>query len=180
MEWAALVRATAALVLLTAAAAKLRRPAGFVQALRGYGVIPAAAAPVAAAAVIAAEAATGALLVLGVASRPGTIAAASLFALFAVVAGAALLRTKTDTDCGCLGGALRLELDWVLVGANLLLAIALAVAASQPVLVSVTTSARSTGATAAIVVWSAGLLFAAIYWLVSYARTVSRLIARVL
>jgi hypothetical protein len=88
--------ATAAIVLAVAGAAKLRAPAGAVQALHKLGV-PAGSAAV--------RAIAGAELVLATVClvRPSAVSAALLALVYAGFAGISTMLARSHASCGCFG-----------------------------------------------------------------------------
>lgn len=124
------VRAALALLLLVAAAHKLRDPGTFRATLAEYRLLPDAVVPAAAGMVIGVELAiAAALLVL---PAPGLVATALLLATYAVAIGVNLARGRRHIDCGCGGPAARQPISGRLVARNLLLATA-ALAGLAPV-----------------------------------------------
>jgi Methylamine utilisation protein MauE len=117
------------LVLLAAAAPKLRDPARFRAALAGYALLPPRAESPAAAALVAAEVAAGAALLAPGSGPAPALAAAALFALYAAAIAANLARGRRDVDCGCGGPASRRPLGEGLVARNAALVLAAAAAA---------------------------------------------------
>jgi Methylamine utilisation protein MauE len=108
-------------VLLVAAVTKLPRPGRFVEAVRGYEVIPAGLARPVAVAVLAAETAAGLALLTGWAVSAALVVALVLFAAFSAAVGVALRRGATVT-CGCFGSADEQVSSRTLVRLGLLLA----------------------------------------------------------
>ncbi|MBD0291384.1 MAG: hypothetical protein ICV74_09025 [Thermoleophilia bacterium] len=122
MEAAA--RTLVALLLLTAAAGKLRARAELPSLVRAYGVRARLARP-AAAGVVAAETVIGILLLAGVA--PAADAALALAAVFVAAVAVARARGARRLRCGCFGSE---ERPWALVLARALALAGLAALAS--------------------------------------------------
>jgi putative oxidoreductase len=97
------LRIAVGLILLWAAAAKLRDLRAFATTLPRYGVPP-RAVRAAASAVVALELLLGAALLLGVATRAAAIAAAVLMLLFAAVLLRARIAGTARMACRCFGG----------------------------------------------------------------------------
>ena len=93
-------------LLLGAAAAKLRAHVDFPELLAAHGIPQRLRRPLAAA-VFAVEAALGVLLLAGVATRPATIAAVVLGAVFTLVLVRARARGLRRLSCGCFGATER-------------------------------------------------------------------------
>lgn len=122
--------AVLAFVLLFAHAAldKWRRLAEFGAVLANYRLFPAAAATALAALVPGLESLL-ALLLLPAVTRPWAAAGgATLLLAYAAAIGINLRRGRRDLDCGCAGPAERRPIAPWMVGRNILLAAALAVA----------------------------------------------------
>jgi len=126
----AALRAALALLLLRAAAHKLRDRDGFGDALAGYGLLAARVVPAAVLLLPALELAAAALLVAPPTARAGALLAAALLATYTVAIALALGRGRRDVACGCGGPAGELPLSTGLVVRNaVLLAVAAACAA---------------------------------------------------
>jgi hypothetical protein len=123
-----------ALALLFAAASlhKLRDPAAFRADLGGYGLLPAAALPAAAALLAAVELAIASGLLAPRTGATAALAAAALLALYSAAMLAALAAGRRGIDCGCAGPAPSRPLGPGLVVRNAIL-VAAALAASLPV-----------------------------------------------
>lgn len=104
IELSTLARIVAGLLLLWAAAAKLRRRQDLPDWLAAYG-LPARYAREAAWAVTAAEALVGVLLVFGVAMPLAAYAAVALGVVFLAALGQARLRGVERLRCGCFGAS---------------------------------------------------------------------------
>jgi len=114
------LRAALALLLLVAAAHKLRDLPAFRATLADYRLLPDAIVPAAAGLVVGVELAIGtALLAL---PRPGLAAVAVLLAGYALAIAINLARGRHHIDCGCAGPAARQPISGRLVARNLLLA----------------------------------------------------------
>lgn len=124
------LRGGGALLLLTAAFAKLRDPAAFREAVAGYALLPARAEAGAAALLLAAEIAAGLALLAPVAW--GALGAAALLVLYAGAVALGLARGLRHVDCGCAGPGGRRPLHAALVWRNLAVAGLLAAAAPEP------------------------------------------------
>ncbi|HVM16339.1 MAG TPA: MauE/DoxX family redox-associated membrane protein [Gaiellaceae bacterium] len=107
-------------VLVAAAAGKLRARDRAAAGVAAVGVPPGAARPLAVALALV-EAALGLLVLLGVALRPAAVGAAALGLLFATALLLARARGKRRVPCGCFGGA-RERPIWLLAGRALGLA----------------------------------------------------------
>ena len=173
MEWAALVRAAVAVLLGTAALAKARHFATFLDALRGYAIVPQRLLPAAAAAVIAAEAVCAAALIAGVAVPVALVSSAALLLAFAA-AVAVTLRRRRPLECGCLGGVLEVRMDAFAVIANTGIALAAIAASTAPVAALPLPAGAEAQDGLALVAWMGGTALVITYWLVVYARTVWR------
>jgi hypothetical protein len=95
-------RLAVAVLLLGAAAAKVRAWRELPDLVGGYGV-PAPLARPASIALVAAEAVVGSLLLAGVAARPAAFAAVGLGIAFTVALARARLRGARRLRCGCFG-----------------------------------------------------------------------------
>jgi Methylamine utilisation protein MauE len=111
------LRAALSLLLLSAAAHKLRDVRAFAGALGAYDIVPSRLVRVTAGCLIAFEIAAAALLILS-ASWEGPALAAALVGLYTAAIGANLLRGRFDIDCGCSVGRGGQRLSWWLVGRN--------------------------------------------------------------
>ncbi len=130
--WSLALRAGLALLLVSAAGAKLRDLRAFTAAVAGYRLLPAALAGPVAAVFVAAE--LGIALGLWLpALRPGAaLSAAALLSLYGLAIAINLARGRRDIDCGCGGPLARQTLSEALVLRNALLA-GIALAAALPV-----------------------------------------------
>jgi hypothetical protein len=125
--------ASLAALFLIGAIAKLRAPGAFVDAVGGYGLLPAFAVAGVARGLPLVEAAAAALL-LPASTRPlGALLAGVLLAVFSAAIAINLARGRDDIDCGCTPGA-PTPLGRGLVLRNLAL-IGLALVAAAPVAV---------------------------------------------
>jgi hypothetical protein len=124
------LRLGGALLLGSAALAKLRDVASFRDAVLGYALVPAPLAGATAAGLLAAElAAAAALLAPGAA---GALGAAALLVVYAAAIAVNLVRGRRWIDCGCGGPGGRRALHGSLVARNLVVAAALAATALAP------------------------------------------------
>ena len=121
------IRGLLALVFLAACVHKLVAPRSFVEALRGYALVPDALAVWLAAPIVVAELCAGVGLLVPAMQRDATVGALALLVLYAAGMSINLLRGRRDIDCGCAGTAGRQSLSGWLVARNLLLAAALGV-----------------------------------------------------
>ena len=121
----ATVRAALALLLLAAAAHKLRDPARFRATVAEYRLLPRPLVTLGAAILVLSELA--AAVALAGARTWGLAGSAALLALYAAAIAVNLARGRRHLDCGCTGPALRRPISGWLVFRNLaLVAIALA------------------------------------------------------
>jgi hypothetical protein len=110
MVWLRLIELTVGMILLVAVLAKLRRPATFVEALADLEFLPESAKGVVAAVAIACEALVGVLLVADIGATIALATGFVLFVVFSAVSWSSLAsRDSAATECGCLGGTLRLR-----------------------------------------------------------------------
>jgi len=126
LELSTIARIVVGLILLWAAAAKLRRRDDLPDWLAAYGV-PARYAREIAWAVMAVEAAVGLLLLLGVAMPFPAYAAVALGVVFLVALGQARLRGVERLRCGCFGAS-EAKTDHLLLRAGGFTALALVAA----------------------------------------------------
>lgn len=125
------LRGALAILLLHAAAHKLRAPARFRAAFAGYRILPERLVPAASVFVVLCELAAGiGLLAPGAGAAPALLAAA-LLTTYAVAIAINLARGRRDIDCGCTGPAARRPLGAGLVVRNAGLSLA-ALAAAAP------------------------------------------------
>ena len=160
----AVARLVVAVVLLTAAAAKLRARRELPDLLGAYGVpgwllLPAAVA------LVAAEAAISIVLLAGVAAEAAAYAALALGGVFVIAAGSARLRGLDRIRCGCFGAR---ERSTAVVLARALAFTALAAVAAFGAGLDVGVPSRETLVLAALVllalaVVALGLLVLALY-----------------
>src|SRR5438067_2445289 len=108
-------------IFLASARAKWWRPRGAVRAVRAYRVVPERFVTPAAVFVIASETLVAAMLLSGIASRPGLVAAAGLMIGFSGVLAATRMR-RGDVSCGCLGAVVDLQPTRFALVANLAIA----------------------------------------------------------
>jgi len=126
----ATVRAALALLLLAAAAHKIRDPARFQATVADYRLLPPPLVTIGAAILVLSEFAVPVALV--VARAWGLASAATLLGLYAAAIAVNLGRGRRHLDCGCTGPALRRPISGWLVLRNLLL-VAIALADLAPV-----------------------------------------------
>ena len=91
-------------VFAASAWAKVRRPSAFVEAVRGYPVLPSAFASVTAWLVIAAEGMLAVSLLTGLGAEAAVVLAVALFAVFLALV-TITLRRGADVACGCFGAS---------------------------------------------------------------------------
>ena len=126
VELSTIARIVVGLILLWAAAAKLRRRDDLPDWLTAYG-LPARYARETAWAVMAAEAVVGLLLILGVAMPFPAYAAVALGVVFLAALGQARLRGVERLRCGCFGAS-EGKTDHLLIRAGAFTALALVAA----------------------------------------------------
>jgi hypothetical protein len=119
------VRTLVALVLLSAAAGKMRHWIALQGVIANYRLVPDALVKPITYLLPPAEALLAIWLVSGWAASSAAAAAAGLLCLFAVAMAVNLGRGRRDIDCGCFQIALRQTLSWPLVWRNLCLALGL-------------------------------------------------------
>jgi uncharacterized membrane protein YphA (DoxX/SURF4 family) len=145
-------------VLAATALHKASQGSRFVDIVRDYQIAPASLAPVLATLVALLEGALAAALLIGGAAGFAAVAAAGLFALYALAIGVNLARGRTAIDCGCSFGAFRgNRLSGALLYRNAALFL-LALAAAMPA------GPREIGANDAMIAAIAAASFAAIYF----------------
>lgn len=127
------VRWLLAVVLITAAVAKLGRPDAFGGAISRYALLPKSVVPVVARVFPVAELLLGILLAAGVLVAPAAIACACLFGIFAAAVAISLARGQSF-DCGC-GFGTDAEISWSHVGrSTVFIALSVLVAVGPAVL----------------------------------------------
>lgn len=97
------LRAGLAALLCTAAYHKASQPDLFLQALRGYRILPAPWAPAAVPLIVAFEAGIAVTLLWPGLEQPSAAACAVLLTVYSGAIGANLARGRRFIDCGCLG-----------------------------------------------------------------------------
>jgi hypothetical protein len=172
IDFATLVRFTTALIFAAAALGKLRNPAAFSAAVASYGLLSAGLTRIVGWAVPLAECAIAASLISGFQARFGLVAAGVVLVVFASAGAVALIGGRRP-ECGCLGGAGNLRVNWISVTVNLVLAAAAASAATQSLLgAPLPLGARSATVTELLVIWMLAPLVAGAYWLEMFAESV--------
>ena len=121
------LRIVVALVLLGAAAAKLRDRRALVAAVGDHGVPP-ALRPAAATALVLAELALGVLILIPATARAAGVGVAVLGVVFAGSLGLMRLRGRRRAPCGCFGGTRERPVSWLIVRALLLAAAGVVIA----------------------------------------------------
>jgi Methylamine utilisation protein MauE len=171
MEWAALVRATLALLLASAAVAKLARFQSFVEAFRNYEMVPRPLLRPTAALVVVVETVVAAALMAGVGVKSALVVGGLLLLAFAATVSRSLMR-KSPIDCGCLGDVVSIKMDWASVAANVCFAAVALGAATRPVAGLPLPTDAPAVPHLALLIWPAGAALVSVYWLGLYARTV--------
>ena len=124
-------RLALAAVFVWAAVPKLLEPASFAESVSNYHLLPESLVGVAAALVPAMELVIAAALVAGWGARGAGVAAAAMLSVFTVGMIQAMAR-GIDLECGCFGGAAKMEVGWGTVLRNTaLIALAVAVVAIE-------------------------------------------------
>ena len=121
------LRIVVALVLLCAAAAKLRDPRALVAAVGDHGV-PRTLRPAVAAALVTAELALGVLILIPATARAAGVGVAVLGAVFAGSLGLMWLRGRRRAPWGCFGGTRERPVAWLIARALLLAAAGVVIA----------------------------------------------------
>ena len=103
------------LVMLRAAAAHLANPYYFLGAVHDYALVPPGWAAYIAAALPFLELVCAVCMLAGIATRPASVAAAALFALF-VAAQVVVMSRGEAPSCGCFGAAASRPIGWVSIG----------------------------------------------------------------
>jgi hypothetical protein len=129
VDWT--LRAALALLLVGAAAAKMRDLARFRASVGDYRLVPDALVAPAAVAIVAAELALGALLLVPGGRAVGLAGSAALLLVYAAAVGVNLARGRR-IDCGCGGPGSRRPIGGRLVARNVIVA-AVALAGLAPV-----------------------------------------------
>jgi uncharacterized membrane protein YphA (DoxX/SURF4 family) len=111
-------------------ASKVGKVGSFQQAVAGFAVLPATLTPLTAIVVAWSELTTGALLLLGVATRIAAAAIGTLLVAFAIAVTVNLVRRRR-IDCGCFGGVSR-PITWGHVALNITMAAIAGVLAARP------------------------------------------------
>jgi hypothetical protein len=173
--WVTLIRLTVGVIFLFSAVGKIVRPSVFFQAVHDHRLLPAAAVRPTAVVLIAAEAAVATILLANFQAGPALLGAALLLTLFASVS-AITIRRQGASECGCLGGLVKLRLGWLSTSATALLAVAALVAGIQAVLGGPSLVTPPSDRGDALILWACASLLAATYWLGTYAQSVLHLI----
>jgi hypothetical protein len=178
MAWAELIELTIGFILAIAALSKLLRLASFRAAVRAYRIVPTGVAGVLPPFLVTSEAVVATLLLLRLAPLPALASASALFlgfaAAVAVQESGASDEQPARSDCGCLGGLVRLRLGRVSVFLNLVLALAAAAAAAAVAASGGNSlSVGMEGPLGGAVLWLCALLLALMYWLATYAVSVA-------
>lgn len=118
-------------VFVVAGAAKLREPERFERALRAYELASDRVVRTVARALPPIELVSGALLLLGLITRPAAVFTVALLVSFTVVMIMQLVRGRS-VDCGCFGSIGMHRITWVAVARNLSLAALAALVAVHP------------------------------------------------
>lgn len=128
------LRGAAACLFGSAAAHKLRDPAGFRAALDAYGLLPESAVAPSVFALIATEAAIAIGCVLPASGATACLLGALLLALYSVAIGINLVRGRRAIDCGCggPGGARPLRADLLARNAGVAVLLCAAALESDP------------------------------------------------
>jgi uncharacterized membrane protein YphA (DoxX/SURF4 family) len=126
------LRATLALLLLSAGVHKLQHLAAFRSALQGYRLLPPGLVAPAASALVLTELGLGVGLLAPGPSSTVALATAALFILYAAAIGVNLARGRRHIDCGCGGPAGRTGLSEALLARNAVLVAAACAAALDP------------------------------------------------
>jgi uncharacterized membrane protein YphA (DoxX/SURF4 family) len=98
-----LARMVVGIVWVWAALAKLPDPAGSVRAVRAYDLLPEAIVPTIGHGLPMVEVLVGAILVLGIFTRPTSVVSSLMFVAFVIGIASAWAR-GLQIDCGCFGG----------------------------------------------------------------------------
>jgi hypothetical protein len=127
MEFITAVRIAAALILFTAAVAKMRSWRTFEGVVANYRLLPNALSRGVAWVLPPAEFLLAIALLFG---APGSeLAASALLSVFGIAMAINLLRGRTHIDCGCFDATLKQPLRWSLVVRNAVLVLLLIAAA---------------------------------------------------
>lgn len=165
------VRSFLALVFVRALVAKLRSPAHFVSAIRGYELLPTALSGLVAVFLLAAELAVVPALLVPALARGACLGAGALLLLYAGAMGINLARGRRDVDCGCAGPAKRQAVHEWLLARNLLYVAMAWLGAASP---GVRSLAWLDGVTIVLAVVSLGVLAIAFDALAALAPSPSR------
>lgn len=175
MAWARLIEVAAGTILILAAASKVARIGAFTDALRGYRLVPEGRAATLAPLVIGVEGLVGAALLSQRAASWALLAAGCLFSTFAIVG---LIEARSHegaaprSECGCLGGVVRLRIGRATIAMNAIVASSCLVSSAAFALTSDSLARVELQRVDAGLIWPAALLIAGLYWLASYAVSV--------
>lgn len=139
MEFAALwARFVLGFVFLLAGMSKLDNTGQFNEAIRGYGLVPAALTRPVAMWLPRAEVAAGAALLLGIGVRSVALLPAAALVAFSVGVAVNLLQGR-ELDCGCFGPAAPSRITWLTVVRNaILFGLAVLAAGNAPPVLALT------------------------------------------
>lgn len=128
------LRGFLALLFATAAISKLTAMEEFHGVVRNFRLLPDAASRAVAMVLPVVELAVAAGLMVTALAVPAAWAGAGLLALFGVAIAINVMRGRTQIDCGCFRNGLKQQINWLMVGRNLVLTgLALAIAGLLPV-----------------------------------------------
>lgn len=165
--WAQFVGLVSGFVLAISATGKVHSARQLRLVASRYGVLPRWLELPAAICLLLIELGLAVLLLAGIGGQEVLIAAAGLFLAFAAVPGVSLARHHHEFPCGCLGARSTIRVGWLSVGLNLVLAAALAGAAS-----AITLQDGTRGMVTSGIAWAAALSLGVLYWLTAYALSV--------
>lgn len=156
------------LILLTAGLAKLLSPAESVEAMVVFGLRIGFRAKLASIALVVLEILVGLALVLAPSESIPLNLAGSLFLAYGV-AMSRVLRRGDGGQCGCLGKFLAVTIDWSAAAINFAIGLVVIGLAQT----DMSTESFSRGSKGVLV--ATAILVSILYWLSSYARSVSRM-----
>lgn len=177
MKFANLIRVTVGIILAVSCVAKARDVRVFATTIGHFELVRGAAAMrFAAVGIVGWEGVTAFGLLSGLYLDSAVVSASLLLVAFSAVAARSILR-GWHADCGCLGPKVGLQMGWLSVGANVVLASGLLVQlAERSILTPLAAPQVQAPATTSTVIVLCAVLLAAVYWLVPYARSVSELV----